>query len=813
MNWSAIVRDIRHGARVLLMTPGFTVVAILTVALGIGMNAAMFSVVNALLLKPLPYREAASAVMVWGTWPQKNFPKLPLFNPEFLDIQRNNHVFAETAGFRAFSANMTGAGEPERLDGVRAGASFFSILGVPPIAGRTFGAAEDSPGPNRVVVLSYGLWERRFAGDRNVLGRAVSLDGADYTVIGVMPPDFRFNMSATLSKMTHPPVDFWTPLALTPDEKESYASAGMNVLARLKPGVRLAQAQTESAALAAAHFKANDLDLGMGIHVSPLPDEFRGNLSTPLWILSAAVGCVLLIACANLAGLLLARGMSRHREMGIRIALGAGRGAIVRQLLVEALLLAVCGGVLGTLVSVWVARLFLLLGPAELQDLAHPGLDWRVLLFAGGLTLITGILFGIAPARRLSGADVNHVLNESGRTSTGGRSEALRAALVVVQLSIAVVVLAASMLLVRSLAQVLSNDAGFVRHSILTMDIPLAVSRYPDAAKQSDLFERILARVEEVPGITSAALVENPPFTPAPERFIPIEDRPVEKLGQLAMATTRFASSNYLRVAGVPLRRGRWLNDGDRRGTPPVAVADELFVNAHWPGENPIGKHIRVGGGSTAPWITIVGVVGATRQYGLDTDPRPALYLSYLQDTRSKMALVVRSEGDPMALAGAIRDAIRSVDRDQPVANVKTIDQLLDRSIANRSFQTILLGTFAGASLLLAALGIFGLLSWSVARRTREIGLRMALGATRGNVMWLVTGRALFLVGIGLAIGCAGALAVTRLLKTLLYQVSTTDPAAFVAVVLAMFVVGAIASALPAWRALRVDPAVALRTE
>jgi putative ABC transport system permease protein len=813
MSWSGILRDIRHGVRVLSKTPGFAAVAILTVALGIGMNAAMFSVVNALLLKPLPYRDAQRIVMVWGTWPQRGFPRLPLFGPEFLDIQRGNHVFAETAGFKLFSANLTGAGEPERLDGVRASAAFFPILGVPPLIGRTFTAREDMPGSNRVVLLSYGLWQRRFAGDRGVIGRDVALDGATYSVIGVMPEEFRFSMSVSLTRLTYPPVDFWTPLAMTPDEQQAYGSANMFAVARLKAGVTLAHAQAEAASLAQAHFNANDLDLGMGIHVAPLPEEFRGSLSTPLWILSAAVGCVLLIACANLAALLLARGTSRRREMGIRMALGAGRGAIFRQLLVEALMLAVCGGALGTLVSVWVARLFLVLSPTDLQQLAHPGADYRVLLFAMCLTIGTGILFGIAPARRLSGEDVNRVLNESGRATTGARSEALRAVLVVTQLSFAVVVLAASLLLLRSLMRVLGNDAGFERHSILTMDIPLPLSRYPDARTQSEFFERALGRVQGIPGVISAAVVENPPFTPAPERFIVIEDRPVAKIGQLALATTRFTSADYLRVSGIPLRMGRWMDDRDRRGVPGVAVCDQLFANAHWPGESPVGKHIRIGGGSTGPWITIVGVVGATRQYGLDSDPRPALYLSYLQDVRSKMSLVVRSQGPPLALAGAVQNAVRSVDRDQPVANVKTIDQLVARSVSNRSFQTVLLGTFAGAALLLAALGIFGLLSWSVARRTREIGLRMALGATRGNVLWLVTGRAMFLVGAGLLIGCAGALAVTRVLRSLLYQVSATDPLAFAAVALAMFAVGVMASALPAWRALRVDPAVALRTE
>ena len=809
-NW--IGRDIRHGARVLAATPGFAAVAILTIALGIGMNAAMFSVVNALLLKPLPYRDAGRIVMVWGTWPQRGFPRLPLFTPEFLDMQRGNRAFAETGGFKLFSANLTGASEPEHLDGARATASFFSILGVPALVGRVFTPREDVAGTNRVVVLSYGLWQRRFAGDRDVIGRNIALDGATYTVIGVMPEDFRFSMSVNLSKVTSPPVDFWTPLAMKPDEQQAYNSVDFYTLARLKPGVTLGHAQAEAASLAQAHFKANDLDLGMGIHVAPLPEEIRGSLGTPLWILSAAVGCVLLIACANLAGLLLARGASRRREMGIRLALGASRGAIFRQLLVEALLLAVCGGVLGTLISVWAARVFVVLSPEDLQQLGHFGLDYRVLVFAGLLTLITGILFGMAPARRMSREDVAGVINEAGRASTG-RSEALRSVLVVAQLSFAVVVLAAAMLLVRSLANVLSNDPGFVRHSILTMDIPLPKSRYPDAQKQSDFFEHALSSVQTIPGVLSAAIVEIAPFTQARERFIDIQDRPVAKIGQLALATATFTSSDYLRVSGVPLRMGRWLNDSDRRGTTGVAVCDQLFANAHWPGENPIGKHIRIGGGNTGPWSTIVGVVGSTRQYGLDSDPRPALYLSYLQDTRSKMTLVVRTEADPLAMAGAVRDSIRGIDRDQPVANVKTIDQLVAKSVSTRSFPAILLATFAGAALLLAALGIFGLLSWSVARRTREIGLRMALGATRGNVLWLVTGRAMLLVGVGLLIGGVGALAVTRVLRSLLYQVSATDPVAFAAVVFAMFVVGVVASALPAWRAVRVDPADALRAE
>jgi putative ABC transport system permease protein len=809
---NSIGRDIRHGARLLARTPGFTAVAILTVALGIGMNAAMFSVVNALLLKPLPYRDASRIVMVWGTWPQRGFPRLPLFTPEFLDMQRGNHVFAETGGFKLFSANLTGASEPERLDGARASASFFSILGVPPLVGRMFTSQEDVAGANRVVVFSYGLWQRRFAGDRNVIGRNIALDGATYTVIGVMPEDFRFSMTVALNKLTSPPVDFWTPLAMKPDEQQAYRSVDTYALARLKPGVTLGHAQAEAASLAQAHFKTNDVDLGMGIHVAPLPEEIRGSLGTPLWILSAAVGCVLLIACANLAGLLLARGASRKREMGIRLALGASRGTIFRQLLVEALLLAVCGGVLGTLISVWVARVFVVLSPEDLQQLGHFGLDYRVLLFAGLLTLITGILFGIAPAHRMSREDVAGVLNESGRASTG-RSEALRSVLVVAQLSFTVVVLAAAMLLVRSLVHVLSNDAGFVRHSILTMDIPLPVSRYPDVPKQSAFFESVLERVKAIHGVVAAAIAGRPPFMPVSERFIVIEDKPVAKLSQLPLATMHFGSPDYLRVSGIPLLMGRWLNDSDRQGAPEVAVIDRLFANAQWPGQSPLGKHIRFGGGSTGPWTTIVGVVGPTRQYGLDSDPRPAVYLNYLQEGWAKMTLMVRSESEPIALAGAVKDAIRSIDRDQPVANVRTIDQLASRSVSSRSFPAILLATFAGAALLLAALGIFGLLSWSVARRTREIGLRMALGATRGNVLWLITGRAILLVGVGLLLGGVGALAVTRVLRSLLYQVSSTDPVAFAAVALAMFATGVVASALPAWRAVRVDPADALRTE
>jgi len=814
MTWSGIVYDIRIGARALARNPGFTVVALLTVALGIGMNTAMFSVLNSVILKPLMYRDPDHTLVVWNTWPQRDFPRLPMFNAEFAYLQANQRVFSDLAGFRLLSANLTGDGEPERVDGARASASLFTVLGVPPLLGRTFSGAEDVAGANRVVVLSYGLWQRRFAGDPAVLGRDVSLDGTGYTVIGVMPADFRFSMSVNLSKLTSPPVDFWVPLAMTPDERDGWGSVAVYALGRLKPGVSLPRARAEVASLVAATFRANDLDLGMGTRVAPLPEETRGGLGTPLWILSAAVGCVLLIACSNLAGLLLARGASRRREIGIRMAIGASRWAIVRQLMLEALLLAVSGGILGTLVSLWVARLFLLMGPEDLQQIAHPGFDYRVFLFAACLTLITGVLFGIAPARQLSRSDVNDALNDNGRGSTAGRhTEALRAVLVVTQLSFAIVVLAGAMLLVRSLMHVLANDPGVVRHGILTMDIPLPPSRYPTAQKQSAFFEQALTRVQSIPGVVSAAIVETPPFTQAPERFIPIEDKPVAKLGQLAMATTRFSSPDYLRVTGMPLRRGRWLNGSDRAGAPSVAVIDELFANAHWPGESPIGKHIRFGGGSTAPWTTIVGVVGATRQYGLDADPRPAIYLSYLQDSRNKMSLVVRAAADPLTLAGPVREAVRSVDRDQPVANVRTMAELESRSIASRSFQTVLLGTFAGVALLLAALGVFGLLSWSVARRTREIGLRMALGATAPDMLWLVTARALMLVALGLAIGGAGALAVTRVLKTLLYHVSSTDPLAYASVALAMLVAGALAAAIPAWRAARVDPAEALRAE
>ncbi|MBV9267622.1 MAG: ABC transporter permease [Acidobacteriaceae bacterium] len=812
MNWSAIVRDARHGFRLLVNAPGFTAVSTLTVALGIGLSSAMFSVLDALLLKPLPYRDPASVLVIWNTWPQKGFPRLPLFNAQYVDIQRQSQVFTDVAGFKLQSANLTGRGEPERLDGARASASLFSILGVAPLRGRTFTASEDAKA-DRVVVLSYGLWQRSFAGNTAVMGRSVSLDGATYTVIGVMPPEFRFSMSVKLSKLTSPPVDLWLPLSMKPSDRAAWGSVSMYTLARLKPGVTIERALHETQSIARATFKAADLDLGMGTRVTPLPREVSGDLGNSLWILASAVGCVLLIACANLAGLLLARGASRRREIGVRMAIGASRGAILRQLLVEALLLSCCGGLLGFVTSTWLARMFLLIGPEQLEHLAHPAMDYRILLFALAVSVLTGLLFGIAPARELSNTDVNTALNQSGRTSTSRYSEAVRAALVIAQLSVAVVVVAAAMLLARSLVRVLANDPGFARHNVLAMDIPLPASRYPDGRTQSEFFERALQRVQALPGVVDAAVVETASLTESPERFIQIEDEPVASVGQLPLATTRFASPDYLRVTGIPLLMGRWLSNSDRRNQPGVAVADQSFANAHWAGRTPIGKHIRVGGGATGPWITIVGVVGATRQYSLDTDPRPGLYLSYLQDARSKMSLLVRTQGDPLNLAGEIRQAIHSVDRDQPVAAVRTIDELVTQSVANRNFETALLTTFAGSALLLASLGLFGLLSWSVAQRAREIGVRLALGATSSDVLWMVTRRAMMLTGAGVLIGGAGALAATRVLQSLLYKVSPTDPVTLGGVAVAMLTVAAAASALPARRALRVDPAQILRTE
>jgi putative ABC transport system permease protein len=808
-----VLGDIRHGIRVLASAPGFTVVAILTIALGIALNTAMFTVVNSALLEPPPYKDPEHIVVVWNTWPQKSFPRLPLFNPEFLDFERNTHVFTQVSGFKLLTANLTGRGEPERLEGARASASFFPLLGVAPLLGRTYTTNEDKPGSDRVVVLSYGLWQRRFAGDPAVVGRSIVLDGANRTVVGVMPPQFRFSMSVMLSKLTSPPVDFWVPLAMKSDERETWGSVSVYMLARLKPAVTRIQAETEVAGLRAVLFKANDLDVDMGSRVALLPDEIHGDLSQPLWILCAAVGCVLLIACANLGGLLLARGATRVREVGIRLALGASRAAIIRQLVVESLLLSSVGGIMGTIASGWLARLFLLIGPESLQQLAHPKLDFNVLAFALVLSILTGLLFGVAPAWRLSKTDVNGVLVESGRAFTARHSEAVRGAIVVGQLSFTVVILAAAMLLVRSLVRVVSTDPGFVRHGILSMDIPLAPSRYPDAEKQSAFFEQALQRVELLPGVTAGAIIESVPFTQAPERFIQIEDEPVAQVGHLPLATTRFASPDYLRVTGISLRAGRWLSMDDRRGTPGVAIADELFVRAHWPRRNPIGKHIRIGGGSTGPWITIVGVVGATHQYGLDVDARPGLYLSYLQDSRSKMSLLVRTAGDPLSLAGPVRSAIRSIDRNQPVAEVRTIDQLVARSVSNRKFQAALLSTFGSTALLLAALGVFGLLSWSVAQRTREIAVRVALGATRLNVLYLVIARVAILVGSGLLIGTVAALVIMRALRSVLFQVGTTDPVSFAVVAAALLVMGVIASSLPAWRVLRVQPAEALRVE
>ncbi len=792
--------------------PGFSAVAVLTVALAIGMNTAMFSVIDALLLKPLPYRDVNRIAVVWTTWPQKGFPRLPLFIPEFLDLQRNNRVFERMAGFKPWSANLTGAGEPEHVDGERASASFFSILGVPPVIGRTFTAEEDTAGGNHVVVLGYGFWRSHFAGDPHVLGRTLALDGVKHTVIGVMPEEFRLAMSVKLKELNFPPVDFWTPLAFTRDDQTEYGNLNLFALGRLKPGVTMAHAQSETASLVAAHFKANDLDLGTGTRLEPLAEVLHGTNGAPLWILFAATGCVLLIACGNLAGLMLARGAAMQREIGIRLALGAGRGAIVRQLLVLALLLALCGGALGAIASVWAARLFIAISPADLQQLAHLGLDARILAFALGASIFTGLLFALAPARRLSHADLNAVLKDSARSSASRGQQRVRGALVVAQVAFAVVVLSAAVLLIRSLGRVLATDAGFARSHVLTMDIPLPQSRYPDARSQAQFFEQALQRVQGVSGVDAAALVETPPLMPAAENFIIIEGRS-EDLSRLPLATRRFASPDYLRVMNIPLLKGRWFTAADRLGQPKVAVVDDLFARAQWPGDNPIGRHIRVGGGSTGPWTTIIGVVAATHQYGLDSAPRPGIYLSYLQDVRGKMSLVARTSADPLALAAPMRDAVRTVDRDQPVANVRTMDELVMRSVAGRRFQTVLLGSFAGTALFLTALGVFGLLSWMVTERTREIGVRIALGAELRDVLRLVGRRTVMLVGLGLAIGLAGSLAITRLIGGLVYQVRPSDPLTLLVVATIIAAVGLLASALPAWRAAQVDPAVALRSE
>jgi putative ABC transport system permease protein len=798
--------DLRHGARLLFKSPGFAAIAIFALALGLGANTAIFSLVDRLLIRPLPFGDPDRLVMVWEDASFISFPRNTPAVANFVDWKKQNQVFTDMAATRGRSASLTGDGSPEQILGRGVTANTFEVLGVKPLLGRTFTDQEDHAG-ERVVVIAYGLWQSRYGGDPNIIGRSILMNGVKTTVLGVMPPDFIFP-----NRLTR----YWDPIHFSPREWNARGSHYLNVIARLKPGVTVARAQADMKTIARRlEQQYPDTNRHVGATVIPMKDQMVGNTGIALLVLLGAAACVLLIACANVANLLLAKAAGREREMAIRTALGARRTRLIRQMLTESLLLAVVGGALGLVIARLSLRILVSLIPASFSVSTALSLDRRLLLFNLAVSLATGVVFGIAPALQLTSVGIAEKLKEGGRSGVGGRSRRFRDALVVAEVALALILLVSAGLLLQTLHNVRAIDSGFSSDKILTLTTRLPYPKYAQDARRMNYFDGVLQRVRALPGVESAGFTSNLPFTARGNtngfsiegvQFAP-GDRPD--------ALYREVSNDYLQTMRVRLVEGRLFNDDDRANSLPVVIINETFKKQYWPNTSALGKRIQTSGPDT-PWQTIVGVVRDVRERGLEMDLKPGVYLPVAQvpfGWNIPSQLAVRTAMDPLSIAQAVRQAIWSVDKDQPISNLGTMDDIVDLEIADHRQQTMLLGSFAGLALILACLGIYGVLSYTVTQRTREIGVRMALGASSADVTRLVVRQGLVLALAGNVIGIGVALAVTRSLTKLLVGVQAADPAIYISVAVLLSLVAAAACFIPASRAARVDPMVALRDE
>jgi putative ABC transport system permease protein len=803
-------QDLRYGARMLMKKPGFTIIAVLALALGIGANTAIFSVVNGVLLRPLPYADSSRLAVLWGTQPKLDLKVLPNSGPDFVDWKNQNTTFERLAAFEEASFNLAGEGEAERVESAAVSADLFTLLGVQPQTGRSFNSDEEKSGHNKVAVLSYRLWQRRFGANPNLVGQPIALNGEGYTVVGVMPANFRFPEG-------NKTIDVWVPLVADTELMNQRGHRDLLVVGRLKQGVTLAQAQTEMSVIAnriAQQYPGSNED--WGVSVVSLQKQVTAAIEPALLVLFVAVGCVLLIACANVANLSLARAATRQKEVAIRLALGASRGRLVRQFLTESMLLAVLGGALGLLLAFWGVDALVSLLPEDVPRVDMIGVDRYVLGFTLLVSLVTGVLLGLVPAQQATKPDLTEALKE-GRKSLMAISprNRVRSLLVISEVALALVLLIGAGLMLKSFRQLQKVDPGFNPQNVLTMQIALPELKYEEEKQQAIFFHQLLERVESLPGVVSAGISTNLPFREDSQSDFNIEGRPEpETVRDALIASNGSVSPNYFRAFGIPVLKGRAFTEQDTADSMPVAVINETLARRYWPNEDPLGKRLRLGAEEDgAPLCTIVGIVGDVRHYDLDKQPNAELYFPYQQQPKPSMSLVVRTASDPLKIIAAVRNEVQAIDREQPVYNVVTMESRLTESIASRRLSVMLLGIFAVLALVLASVGIYGVVSYSVTQRTHEIGVRMALGAQARDVLRLVVGQGMLIALIGVAVGLTGAFALTRLMSSLLYGVSATDPLTFVVISLTLSLVALVACYLPARRAMKVDPMVALRYE
>ncbi len=801
-----LCQDLKYGARQLARSPGFTAVAVLTLALGIGANTALFSVVNAVLLRPLPYQQPDRIVTLWQE-NQKLGTLEEVSPPNFLDWQERSRSFEAMALIQPYGLDYAGDGEPESLRASLVTEGFFRALGVNPLVGRPFSPQEYQPGSSNVVVLSYGLWQRKFGGDPAIVGRVLRLDERPHTVVGVMPPEFQFP----------PKQEIWAPQVLTEQDRQLRGPNYYTTIARLQPGATLEQAQAEMRAigtqLAREYPRTN---AGFTVGVVPLADHLVGEVRPALLVLLAAVGFVLLIACANVANLLIARGAERQAEFAVRAALGAGRWRLIRQMITESVLLAFMGATGGILLAFWGIDLIRALGPSDFPRLDKVGLDATVLGFTLGLSMLTALGFGLAPGWLLSALGSRQSLKESRRTASGGTTSSMvRRGLVVAQVALALVMLIGAGLLARSFLELLNVELGFQSARVLALQVFVYGNKYPSNSERLQFLESTLERLSALPGVEAAGATSFLPFVEAQidiDSKYTIGGHPVPAEEEAPTVNVTIVTPGYFHALQIPLLRGRVFSASDTTDAEPVLLINEELARRHWPAGDPVGQEMTLRFGGSKP-RRIVGVVGSVRHNGLQGAPLPEAFLPLRQNPFGSMTLLVRGAENPQALLPAVKSQVWAVDREMAIWSVAPMDQLISDSVAGRRFQLLLFGVLAALALVLATVGIYGVISLLTAQRTHEIGVRMALGAQPGKILGLVLRQGMTLAMLGIALGVAGALALTRFLSSFLFGVTPTDLLTFTGVTLVLAIVALVASWVPARRAARVDPMVALRYE
>jgi putative ABC transport system permease protein len=800
------LQDLRYAVRMMLKQPIFTVIAVVALALGIGANTAIFTVVNAVLLRPLPYDDPSHLVWIWDTQPQ--LATAPASLPDFLDWKDQNHSFEYMAAYQGGSMFVDNGNGVQDTNVGLVTPDIFSLFRVKPILGRTFTDEETQPGKFRVAVIGQKMWQSRFGSDPNIVGRTLQLNGAAYTIIGVLPAGFAFPNEAQL----------WRPLPIDMSKLDR-GPHYLHVIARLKHDVTLPQAQAEMQTIAAQlsqqYFEKN---AGHNVKLQLLTDVVVGDIKPALFVLLGAVGFVLLIACANIANLLLARAASRQREMAIRTALGASRSRIIRQLLTESITLSVTGGVAGLLVAIWGVKSLISLSPDTLPRVTEIAIDTRVALFSILVSVLTGVVFGLAPALQVSKPDLNEALKESARTSAGAHKNRLRSLLVVSEIALSLVLLIGAGLMIRSFYRLSRIDPGFNPKNVATFGVTLLRGNYPDDAKVAAFYSELLQRTASIPGIKSAgAITELPMGGNNTSDYFAIEGRPVVPKEERPITECRTVTPHYFESMEIPLLRGRDFSETDTKQTPNVTIINEAFVRRHFGDEDPLGHRITLQGQFRDP-ITIVGIVGNVHDFGLDAPPTPEAYFPYLQNPLFEsldrsLTIVARTKTDPATMGASLRDEMLSLDKSLPVYAIKPMTEYLSDSLSRRRFNMILLSVFASVALLLAAVGIYGVISYIVSQRVREIGIRVAIGAQASDILGLVIRQAMTLTVIGIAVGLGSAVALTRLMESLLFDVSVTDPLTFALISIVLALVALSACMVPARRATKVDPIIALRYE